>query len=168
MIVSRCSGDRLVLSNELIKIKHLAKNKNKLAFEDIIKITNLLENHNISELIDNCLIKNKKKTLKILNENNFSNEDSILIIKFFINKLKKILILANELEKNKNIELTISKARPPIFWKDKEIIKQQIFKLKPKKIKELIYKTSEIEFLIKRNINNSLNLVTNFVLEQTD
>ena len=168
MIVSRCSGDRLVLSNELIKIKHLAKNKKKLAFEDIIKITNLLENHNISELIDNCLIKNKKKTLKILNENNFSNEDSILIIKFFINKLKKILILANELEKNKNIELTISKARPPIFWKDKEIIKQQIFKLKPKKIKELIYKTSEIEFLIKRNINNSLNLVTNFVLEQTN
>ena len=61
MIVSRCSGDRLVLSNELIKIKHLNKNKKKLAFEDIIKITNLLENHNISELIDNCLIINKKR-----------------------------------------------------------------------------------------------------------
>ena len=168
MIVSRCGGDRLVLSNELNKIKHLAKNKKNLAPEDIIKITNLLENHNISELIDNCLIKNKKRTLKILNENNFSNEDCIIIIRFFLNKLKRILILANELEKNKNIELTISKARPPIFWKDKEIVKQQIFRLKPKKIKELLYKTSEIELLIKRNINNSLNLVTNFVLEQTN
>ena len=71
-------------------------------------------------------------------------------------------------KKLKNIELTISKARPPIFWKDKEIVKQQIFRLKPKKIKELLYKTSEIELLIKRNINNSLNLVTNFVLEQTN
>ena len=118
-------------------------------------------------MIDNCLIKNKKKTLKILNENNFSNEDCFLIIRTFLNKLKRILILANELEKNQNIDLTLSSAKPPIFWKDKEIIKQQIFQLKPKKIKELIYQTNELEYLVKRNIGNSLNLVTNFVLEQT-
>ena len=32
-------------------------------------------------------------------------------------------------EKNNNIETTISTAKPPIFWKDKEIIKKQILKL---------------------------------------
>ena len=31
-----------------------------------------------------------------------------------------------EYEKNKNIDLTISTAKPPIFWKEKEITKQQI------------------------------------------
>ncbi len=168
LVINRCNGDRLILLNELNKIKYLYINKKNLTSEDIIKLTNLLENYSISELIDNCLIKNKKKTIKILNENNFSNEDCILIVRTFLNKLKRILILAKELEKNNNIDLTLSSAKPPIFWKDKEIIKQQIFKLKPKKIKELIYQSNEIELLIKKNSNNSINLVTNFVLEQTN
>ena len=167
LIVNKCNGDRQVLLNELEKIESYTKNKKEISTTNLTKIINLLENYSISELIDNCLIKNKKKTLKILNENNFSNEDCFLIIRTFLNKLKRILILANELEKNQNIDLTLSSAKPPIFWKDKEIIKQQIFQLKPKKIKELIYQTNELEYLVKRNIGNSLNLVTNFVLEQT-
>lgn len=166
-IVSKCNGDRQILLNELNKLENYMIGKKNISTEEINKITNLFENHSVSELIDNCLIRNKKKTVKILNENNFSNEDCILITRTFLNKLKRILILSNELQKNQNIDLTLSSAKPPIFWKDKEIIKQQIFQLKPKKIKELIYQISELEFLVKKNIGNSLNLVTNFVLEQT-
>ncbi len=167
LIISRCNGDRQILLNELNKLENYMKNKKNISTEEISKITNLFENHSISELIDNCLIKNKNKTVKILNENNFSNDDCILIIRTFLNKLKRILILANELKTNQNINLTLSTAKPPIFWKDKEMIKQQIFHLKPNKIKQLIYETNRIEFLIKKNTSNSLNLVTNFVLEQT-
>ena len=65
----------------------------KLTSENISKLTNLIENYSISELIDNCLAKNKKKIIKILNENNFNNEDCILIIRTFLNKTKKILKL---------------------------------------------------------------------------
>lgn len=166
-IVSKCNGDRQILLNELNKLENYMIGKKNISTEEINKITNLFENHSVSELIDNCLIRNKKKTVKILNENNFSNEDCILITRTFLNKLKRILILSNELQKNQNIDLTLSSAKPPIFWKDKEIIKQQIFQLKPKKITELIYQISELEFLVKKNIGNSLNLVTNFVLEQT-
>lgn len=166
-IVSKCNGDRQILLNELNKLENYMIGKKNISTEEINKITNLFENHSVSELIDNCLIRNKKKTVKILNENNFSNEDCILITRTFLNKLKRILILSNELQKNQNIDLTLSSAKPPIFWKDKEIIKQQIFLLKPKKIKELIYQISELEFLVKKNIGNSLNLVTNFVLEQS-
>ena len=166
-IVSKCNGDRQILLNELNKLENYMIGKKNISTEEINKITNLFENHSVSELIDNCLIRNKKKTVKILNENNFSNEDCILITRTFLNKLKRILILSNELQKNQNIDLTLSSAKPPIFWKDKEIIKQQIFQLKPKKITELIYQISELEFLVKKNIGNSLNLVTNFVLEQS-
>jgi len=113
------------------------------------------------------LSKNQKKTIYILNENNFKNEDSVLIIRLFLNKLKRILILSEELEKNKNIDKTISEARPPIFWKDKEIIKKQIYIWKPKSIKKLIYKLSNIEFIVKKNLNNSINLITDFILEQS-
>jgi DNA polymerase-3 subunit delta len=132
-----------------------------------MKITNLIENHSVSELVDNCLAKNNKKIINILNENNFNNEDCILITRSLLNKSKKILQLVKEFENNKNIELTISSAKPPIFWKDKEITKQQIKKWKPENIKDLIYKLTDIELLIKKNLNNSINFITDFILEQS-
>ena len=166
LIVNKCNGDRETLLNELNKIEYFSKNGKKITAENIAKLTNLIENHGISELIDNCLAKNKKKIVNILNENNFNNEDCILITRTFLNKAKKILKLSSEFQNNKNIDLTISSAKPPIFWKDKEITKQQIYKWTPENIKQLIYKLSEIELLIKKNINNSNNLITDFILNQ--
>ena len=166
LIVNKCNGDRETLLNELNKIEYFSKNGKKITAENIAKLTNLIENHGISELIDNCLAKNKKKIVNILNENNLNNEDCILITRTFLNKAKKILKLSSEFQNNKNIDLTISSAKPPIFWKDKEITKQQIYKWTPENIKQLIYKLSEIELLIKKNINNSINLITDFILYQ--
>ena len=167
LIVNKCNGDRETLLNQLKKIQYFSKNGKKINSENISKLTNLAENHSISKLIDNCLAKNQKKTVSILNENNFNNEDCILITRTFLNKSKKILKLSNEFENNKNIDLTISSAKPPIFWKDKEITKQQIYKWTPKNIKKLIFKLNEVELLIKKNLNNSINLITDFILEQS-
>ena len=111
--------------------------------------------------------KNKKKIINILNENNFSNEDCIMITRSFIIKAKKLLALSKAFEINKSIDLTISSAKPPVFWKEKEITKQQIYKWKSKDIKKLIYKLSEIEYLIKKENKNSLNIVTDFILDQS-
>jgi len=155
------------LINELKKIEYYAKNGKKINSENISKLINLNENHSISELVDKCLAKNKKKIIGLLNENNFSNDDCIMIIRSFIIKAKKLLTLSSSFEANKNIDLTISSAKPPIFWKEKEITKQQIYKWKPKNIKKLIYKLSEIELHIKKNINNSINLITDFILSQS-
>ena len=167
LIINKCSGDREALYNELNKIDFYTKNGKKITTEDIMKITNLIENHSVSELVDNCLAKNNKKIINILNENNFNNEDCILITRSLLNKSKKILQLVKEFENNKNIELTISSAKPPIFWKDKEITKQQIKSWKPENIKDLIYKLTDIELLIKKNLNNSINFITDFILEQS-
>jgi DNA polymerase-3 subunit delta len=167
LIVNKCSGDREKLQNELQKIEFFSKNGKQIDNENISKLVNLNENHNISELIDNCLAKNKKKIISILNENNFSNEDCITIIRFFIIKAKKLLALSKTFETNKNIDLTISSAKPPIFWKEKEITKLQIYKWKSKSIKQLIYALSEVELQIKKNINNSINLITDFILSQS-
>ena len=166
-IVGKCSGNRETLINELWKIEFFSKNGKKITNENIAKLINLSENHSISELVDNCLAKNKRKIISILNENNFGNDDCVIIIRFFIIKAKKLLALSKAFETNKNIDLTISSAKPPIFWKEKEITKQQIYKWKPKSIKQLIYSLSEIELQIKKNINNSINLVTDFILLQS-
>jgi len=167
LIVNKCSGDREALINELQKIEYFSKNGKKINSENISKLINLIENHSISELIDNCLAQNKKKIISILNENNFSNEDCIMIIRSFMIKAKKLLILSKTFETNKNIDLTISTAKPPIFWKEKEITKQQIYKWRPKNIKHLIYTLSETELQIKKNINNSINVITDFILSQS-
>jgi DNA polymerase-3 subunit delta len=167
LIVNKCDGDRGVLKNELNKIVSYSLGNKKLTTEKIFKLINLIDNHSISELVDSCLVKNQRKTINILNENNINNEDSMIIIRTFINKLKKIIILSTDYQKNKNLEKTISNAKPAIFWKDREITKQQIVKLTPENIKQLIYKLSELELLIKKNINNSINLITDFILEQT-
>ena len=166
LLVNKCSGNREALLNELQKIEFLSKSQLKLTSEKISKLVNLNEDYSVSELIDSCLAKNQKKTINILNENNFSAEDCILIIRVFLNKSKKILELSSIFEKNQNIDLTISAAKPPIFWKDKEITKKQIYLWKPKHVKNLIYKLHELELMTKKNINNSINLVCNFILEQ--
>ena len=167
LIVNKCNGDRETLFNELDKIEYFCKSGKKITEESIIKLTNLIENHSISDLVDNCLAKNKKKIINILNENNFGNEDCIIITRTFLLKSKKILKLSNEFKSNKNIDLTISSAKPPIFWKDKEITKQQIYKWTPKNIRQLIYRLNEIELLVKKNISNSINLITDFILDQS-
>ena len=56
---------------------------------------------------------------------------------------------------------------PKISDVDKEITKQQIYKWKSKDIKKMIYKLSEIEYLIKKENKNSLNIVTDFILDQS-
>tara|TARA_Y100000591_G_scaffold195790_1_gene169489 strand:- start:182 stop:1174 length:993 start_codon:yes stop_codon:yes gene_type:complete len=167
LIVSKCRGEREALINELQKIEYFGKNGKKINSESISKLINLSENYSISELIDNCLAQNKKKIISILNENNFSNEECIMIIRSFLIKAKKLLVLSETFENNKNIDLTISSARPPIFWKEKEITKHQIKIWKPKNIKNLIYTLNETELQIKKNINNSINLITDFILLQS-
>ena len=126
LIVERSSGDRINLNNELNKISLFLLNKEKINIEDVIKLTNLAENYSISELADNCLSKNIKKINKIFNENVFSVDDCILIIRTLLSKSKRLLEIKKINNSNKNIEQIISNYKPPIFWKDKEIVKQQI------------------------------------------
>ena len=166
-IVTKSLGDRENLYNELLKIENFSNSGKKLTDDIIKKLINLSENHSISELIDNCLEKNKIKLIKILNENIYSNDDCIIILRTLLNKSKKILILSMEYEKNKNIDLTISTAKPPIFWKEKETTKRQIQNWNPQKLRLLIYKINELELIIKKNFNNSLNLITDFLLAQS-
>ena len=166
LIVQRSRGDRQNLRNELQKIENFTKNKSKINPEDLLKLTNLAENYSVSELVDSCLAKNKRRTINILNENNYSLEDCILIIRTFLIKSKRLLKLINEIKSNKNIDSVISLFKPPIFWKDKEIIKQQIKSWSYENAQNLLYKINETELLMKKNSNSSVNILSDFIIEQ--
>jgi len=164
LIVNKCGGERLFLTNELEKIKLFATNQRKITNNDLIKLVNLSQNHDISELIDNCLVKNTRKTIDILNQNKFSSEDCILLIRSFLNKTKRLKQLSNIYRQNNNLELTINRAKPPIFWKDKEVVKKQINLWPYKSILNLIRKLFEIELRIKKNFESSIVITTDFIL----
>ena len=164
LLVERSSGDRINLNNELNKVSLFLLNKEKINIEDVIKLTNLAENYSISELADNCLSKNIKKINKIFNENVFSVDDCILIIRTLLSKSKRLLEIKKINNSNKNIEQIILNYKPPIFWKDKEIVKSQVSKWSLKDAEKLIYKIHDIELMIKRNYYSSLNIVSDFIL----
>ena len=167
LITERCKGNRENLNNELKKIENYARSEKIITIEDVLKLSNLAENYNASELTDNCLAKNIKKTANILNENNYSNDDCILIVRTLLTKAKRILKLQEELKKNKNLEQVITNFKPPIFWKDKEIVKNQINHWPLEKINNMIENINEIELSIKKNSNNSINILSNFIINQS-
>ena len=167
IIVERSSGDRQNLYNELIKLENYQKKGQKITIEHILKISNLAQNYSVSELVDNCLSKNLKKTINILNENNYSSDDCILILRTLLSKSKRLLKIKESINNNMTIDQAISYFKPPIFWKDKEFIKKQTSAWTLENIQKLIYKINNIELLSKKNNISSLFIVSDFILEST-
>ena len=165
-IINKSKNDRQNLKNNLLKIENYSKNRKQINHDILSKLINLNEEEDITKLVDSCLAKNKKDTINILNENNYSNEDGVTIIRIFLNKLKKLLNLVMQYKINQNIELTISSSRPPIFWKDKEIISKQIKIWTVRDLKKLIYRTNELEVQIKKDLKNSTKIIYDFLIEQ--
>ena len=167
LIIDRANQSRQHLNNELQKIENFALNKKEIKDVDIIKLTNLGKNYEISELVETCLAKNQNKLLKIMNENHFSNEDVILILRIFLIKTKRLLNLAINSKPNKNFDEAISKFKPPIFWKEKPYVKQQLINWSDTKLKKLINDINEIELLSKKNSHISQSLLLNFIFESS-
>tara|TARA_B100001741_G_scaffold61719_1_gene48604 strand:+ start:672 stop:1649 length:978 start_codon:yes stop_codon:yes gene_type:complete len=163
LLIGRSRGDRGNLNNELNKIENLSITKKNIEIEDVLKLTNLSENYSVFELAESYLAKNKKKISKILNENNFANDDCVLILRTILNRSKRLLKLKESQNQTGNIDLTISSFKPPIFWKEKDVVKKQIQSWSEDEVKNMIYKINDLEILVKKNLNNSLNFVSDFV-----
>lgn len=164
LIIGRASGDRNNLKKELNKIYNYSLSNNKIDFQTLEKLTNLAENHEVGDLINNYLSKNIKNVSKILNENSYTDEDCILILRTLLNKSKRLLEIMKKNDDVNNIDKVMLGARPPIFWKEKESIKKQVNSWEICDLKDKIYKINEIEALIKKNSKNSLNIVSDFLV----
>jgi len=167
VLIERSRGDRKNLKNELQKIESFSLNKKNINFQEIIKLTNLADNYSASELIDHCLAKNTKKTVTILNENNYSDEDNMIIIKTLLNKLKRLLKIHDLIDEKSNIDQAVSSFKPPIFWKDKPIVTQQLKSWGKKELKDLIFESNSVELLIKKNSAIAKNILSDFIINNS-
>ena len=164
ILIERSRGDRKNLNNELTKIDSFLLNKKSINIQEIIKLTNLADNYNASELVDYTLTKNVRKTVTVLNENNYSDEDNIIIIRTLLAKLKRLVKIYELVDEKNTIDQAITSFKPPIFWKDKPLVIQQIKSWSKSELKNLIYESNEIEFLIKKNSNLGKNILTDFIM----
>ena len=148
-LVNRCNGDRGHLKSELDKILIYIQDKKNITLDEIYKLTNLVENFHISELVDNSLSKNIQKTSEIISESNYKSEDGILILRTFLQKAKRLLNLYEQ-DVNKNYENLINNYSPPIFWKEKPIVKKHLESWSKPKIETLISKINKLEIFLKK------------------
>ena len=167
ILVERSRGDRKNLHNELSKIENFVVHKKNIKLEEIIRLTNLADNYDASELVDHCLAKNTRKTVTILNESNYSDEDNIIIIRTLLSKLKRLSKIYLLVDEKNNIENAISSFKPPIFWKDKPLVIQQIQAWEESELNNLIYETNEIELLVKKNSAIGKNILFNFIISKS-
>ena len=167
ILVERSRGDRKNLNNELEKIENFSLNKKNLNIEEIIKLTNLADNYSASELVDHSLAKNTRKTVTILSENNYSDEVNIIIIRTLLSKLKRLVKIYELVDEKNNIEQAISACKPPIFWKDKPLVTQQMRSWNKNLLEDLIYKTNEIELLVKKNSALAKNILADFIINNS-
>ena len=163
LIVNKSSGNRKMLQNELKKIEPYLINRSNIKLDELKTLLNSNEEMNLSDLVNYCLLKNERKTLFLLNENNFYTEDMIIIVRTFLTKVKKLLEIRNN--ENENVESLIANFKPPIFWKEKPIIKEQLSKWSNISLFYLLEKINKTEYLIKANQNNSKNILFNFIFE---
>ena len=164
VLIERSRGDRKNLNNELQKIESFSLNKKNINLQEIIKLTNLADNYGASELIDHCLAKNTRKTMAILNENNYTEEDNIIITRTLLSKLKRLVKVFELVGEKSNIENIVLSFRPPIFWKDKPLVIQQIKAWKRSELENLIYRTNEVELLIKKYSGTGKNILFDFII----
>ena len=165
LLANRCNGDRGNLNNELTKISNYLIDKKTISLKEVYALTNLSENYSAFELVDASLSKNLKRAQEILDENNYSQEDSFLVLRVFLMKTKKILDLLESMNKKKDIDKVILEHKPPIFWKERPVIKKQLQLWTLKAANELIYNLNEVELKIKKNSVLSLILMKNFIYE---
>jgi len=167
VLIERSRGDRKNLNNELAKIESFSLSKKNINFQEIIKLTNLADNYSATELIDHSLAKNTRKTINILNENNYSDEDNIIIIRTLLSKLKRLVKIYELIDTKNNIDQAISSFKPAIFWKDKPLVTQQIKSWEKNELKNLIYESNKIEFLIKKNSSIAKNILSDFIINNS-
>ena len=168
LLVNRCNGDRGHLKSELDKILIYIQDKKNISLEEIYKLTNLAENISINELVDITLTKNQKKTSEIINESNYKNDDGILILRTFMRKATRLLNIYESQDEKTNLDNLINNYKPPIFWKEKPIVKKQLENWTKSKIEKLIFKINETEIFLKKNSVTGLMMVLNFIYETSE
>ena len=151
MITENCNNNRIKLKNEIQKIKTYFDNK-IINSNKLMDLLNLQENENFNNVKDSAFNGKNQSTNQLLNTTIIESEKSTLYLASIYQRLIKLREIIDKNTDN-NIEKTINKIRPPIFWKDKPTITNQAKIWNKDKLNKAINITYDIELKIKSNSN---------------
>ena len=163
MILNYSNLNRKTILNDIDKIKSFYDNK-IISEESLEKLLNTDKNEIFESIRDAALLGNKEKLNYLLKDFTFASEDTYLYLNMINSRLIKLLDIHNINKDYNNLEVSINKSKPPIFWKDKNIILELLKKWDKKRVIEAVAYLGKIEKTIKNsNTINSLTIVKNSI-----
>jgi len=150
LIINNSNMDRKIIKNELEKIKNFFL-EGKVNKEQILEILNIGSDSGFDEIRDKALIGEKTKVNKLLSQTEILNEEVYLYLNILNQRVMRLYEIIKNSDGKNNYEQMLENLKPPIFWKDKPIITQQLKKWNKKKLEETLVKIGETEILMKKN-----------------
>lgn len=157
LITENCNNDRVKLNNELNKINLFFQDKN-LKKEELMSLLNVKVHDDFNALRDMAIKGDKTNTNKLLNNSIIDADKSTYYLAFVNQRFGKLLSIC-ELQKDKNIEQILNSIKPPIFWKEKPIILEQLKKWNIKRIKKVQSDIYNLEIKIKTTSTIDKNII---------
>ena len=116
------------------------------------------------EIINYCLLGDKKNINKVLNNiyaQGISFNEILAALKYKVNKLIDIF---ESNTNHLNISQLVESYKPPIFWKEKNIIKEQLNRWTLKELYQLLEIIFETEINCKKNYEISTTILQQFII----
>jgi len=151
LLIEKSNNDRTNLKNEIEKIITFSLNNKNLKIEDIKSIINFSGEHKSDNLINECLCGNTVQYKKILSELYMNTINQIFFLRILSNKIQRLLKIKSVERDYKDLETLVNSIKPPIFWKEKPILKKQITIWNLDDLKKIFNQINETEILCKKN-----------------
>ncbi len=158
LLIEKSNFDRNNLRNEIEKIKSYSLTKKKIELDEIKSLINFSGEYKSDILINECLSGNISQYKKIVSELYVNTINQILLLRILSNKIHRLLKMKTQENISNNLDNLINASKPPIFWKEKPLVKKQLSIWSLNDLEKLIGDINNTELLCKKNpqISNSI------------
>ena len=163
-MIEKSNSDRSNLRNELEKIAAYSLDKKKIEAEEIKFLINFSGDYKSDILVNECLCGNISQYKKIISNLYVNTVNQTLLLRILSNKIQRLLKIKEQASKPYNIDALLNTFKPPIFWKEKPLVRKQLTIWKLKDLKEIVSDINNTEILCKKNPKISNSIFFNFFL----
>ena len=158
LLIEKSNSDRDNLKNEMKKIISYSLNKKNLDIYEIKSLINFSGNYKSESFINECLSGNLKQYKKIISEIYIGAINHVLLLRILSNKINRLLKIKEQNNLSNNLDSLINTCKPPIFWKEKPIVKQQLNIWNLSDLKKILSEINDTEIMCKKNpqISNAI------------
>ena len=165
LLIEKSNSDRSNLKNEIEKIKSYALCKKKLELDEVKSLINFSGDYKSDVLVNECLCGNISQYKKVTSEIYINTASQIFLLRILGNKVQRLLKIKGQENKSNNLDNLINVSKPPIFWKEKPLVKRQLSIWSFNELKKIIDKINNTELLCKKNPQISKTIFFKFFLE---